>query len=230
MVGTAALLPNHSLGWTIIFVTILVRLILLPFSLHQAKHMQKNQQKMADLKGEIQKINDTHKDNPTEKNKATMALYRKAGINPVAGCLPLLIQLPVLIAIYRVFLHGLGPETWHFLYPFVRHPETLQVFFFGFDVTKPNLVVAILAGVAQFFQVRMMSQAQPAPSQDDDSAQMMAAMQKNTNYIFPAMAVFIALRLPAALPVYWIISSIFAIAQQYYIKKYMKITLTSPVI
>lgn len=229
MVGIAAFLPNHSVAVSIILVTILVRLILLPFSIHQAKHMQKNQQKMADLKGELKKINDTHKDNPTEKNKATMELYRKAGVNPVAGCLPLLIQLPVLIAIYRVFLNGIGPENWHFLYSFVPHPDALHVFFFGINITTPNIMLAILAGIGQFFQVRMMSSTQPQVGSDDESAKMMAAMQKNMNYIFPALTVFIALRLPAALPLYWLVSTIFAIGQQYFLKRWLKVSLNTPV-
>jgi len=230
LVGLTVFLPGHSLGWAIIITTVLVRLVLLPFSIHQATHMHRNQKKMESLKSELKKINEQHKDNPTEKNKVTMELYRKAGVNPVAGCLPLLIQLPVLIAIYRVFLHGLGPENWQYLYSFVAHPAVLNLYFFGINITTPNLVLAILAGIGQFIQVRMMSPTPQAAGQDDESAKMMASMQKNTNYIFPALTVFIALRLPAALPIYWIVSTIFAVGQQYFIKRYMKVSLNTPVV
>jgi YidC/Oxa1 family membrane protein insertase len=155
-----------------------------------------------------------------------MALYRRAGVNPASGCLPLLIQLPILIALYRVFFIGLSPETFHLLYPFVDPPAAAQLSFLGISLTQPSLRLAILAGVSQFV---LMRQATPGvnqnqlPAGNDQSAQMMASMQKNMAYIFPAMTVFVSLQLPAALALYWVASTLFGIVQQYLFKKYLKV-------
>lgn len=218
LVVVANLLPGHNLGIAILVVTGLVRLILLPFSLHQARHANHQQKKMTNLKAELKKINERFKNDATARSQATFALYRKAGINPAGGCLPLIIQLPILIALYSVFLSGLGPQTAQHLYSFVSLPITLSSTFLGINLTIPNLWLALLAGAAQFFQMRTMTAA-PATSADEKSAQMMASMQRNMAFIFPVMTVFITLRLPAALALYWVATTLFALAQQYILKR-----------
>lgn len=228
LVTLTDILPTHSVGVATILVTIIVRLILLPPSLHQAKQQQKNQAKMAALQQELKAIAHQHKDNSAKRAEATMALYRKAGVNPVSGCLPLLIQLPILIALYRVFLVGLGPDTYHHLYSFITAPAQLQVAFIGVDLSQPSLYLGVLAGAAQFIQMRFFN---PTPMQnpgmDQSSEQMMASMQKNMMYIFPVMTVFIALQLPAALALYWFTSTVLALGQQYIIKRTLKLN-TAP--
>lgn len=224
LVGVADLLPGHNLGLAILVVTVLVRLILLPFSLHQARHAAHQQKKMTDLKTELKKINERFQHDAAARSQATLELYRRAGLNPAAGCLPLLIQLPVLIALYRVFLSGVGPATAHYLYSFISLPTNLSPVFFSIDLTIPNLLLAILAGLTQFFQMRTM---QPTPSQpgaDEKSAQMMATMQRNMAFIFPVMTVFITLRLPAALALYWVATTLFALGQQALLKRTLHVS------
>src|SRR5689334_3771800 len=109
LVGITNILPNHSIGIAIILLTIITRLVLLPFAWHQARQMQHNQQKMVKLQDQLKALKEKHKDDKAKQAEATMALYREAGINPASGCLPLLIQLPILIALYRVFFAGVGP-------------------------------------------------------------------------------------------------------------------------
>jgi YidC/Oxa1 family membrane protein insertase len=224
LVGITNAVPAHNVGLSILAVTLIVRLLLLPPSLHQARQLQTNQRKMEGLKAELKKIQREHKDDAAKKAEATMALYRQAGINPASGCLPLLIQLPILIALYRVFFIGLSPETFHLLYSFVDPPAAAQLVFIGIDLTQPSLRLAILAGISQFALMRLATPAAPQLSGDSEqSAQMMVSMQKNMAYIFPAMTVFVSLQLPAALALYWVASTLFGIVQQYLFKMYLNV-------
>jgi len=230
LVGITNLLPTHSVGLAIIAVTVLIRILLLPSAIHQARHMHNNQQKMTGLKDKLKEINEKFKDDQTKKAEATMKLYKEAGVNPLGGCLPLLIQLPILIALYRVFLIGLGSDTWHYLYSFVSDPQSIQMMFFGVNLGEPSLLLGIIAGLAQFFQMRYLTSATPppAPGGNEDSAKMMASFQKNMMYIFPVMTVFIAMQLPSALALYWLVATVFAIGQQYFIKRVFNLSLTAP--
>jgi len=228
LVGITNILPSHSVGWAIIGVTIIVRLVLLPSALHQAKALQKNQDKMGKLQKELKLIKEQYKDDKAKQAEETMLLYRKAGINPASGCLPLLIQLPILIALYRVFYIGLGSETFQYLYPFTTAPEVLQTVFFGIQLTEPSLLLGIIAGIGQFVLMRFFTPTQNTSAATDESAQMMAMMQKNMTYFFPAMTVFIALQVPAALSLYWVASTVFAILQQYIVKRTLHLSSNPP--
>lgn len=231
LVGITNILPNHSVGIAIILVTAFVRLILLPPSLHQVKQARHNQTKMKDVQQQIERVKKMHKDNRSKQAEETMAIYRQAGINPAAGCLPLLIQLPILIALYRVFFVGLGAEQFVNLYQFVAAPTSLQMVFLSIPLSEPSLLLGVIAGIGQFALMRFFtpSQANNPVGGDDQSAKMMAAMQKNMAYFFPVMTVFIALQLPAALSLYWVASTGLAILQQYLFKKILKTDANIPV-
>ncbi len=222
LVGITIFLPGHNVGISILVVTLLIRLVLLPLSWHQAKTMSKNQMKMGELKKEIDRINKKHKNNQSKKAEETMKLYKEAGINPASGCLPLIVQLPILIALYRVFLTGIGPETFSFLYAFVPEPVSVQLSFLGIDLTTPSVLLAVFAGVFQLISMRLITSTSSASTPGDEkTAAMMASMQKNMAYIFPVMTVFICLQIPAALALYWVASTLFGIGQQYYLKKHL---------
>lgn len=217
------ILPTHAVGLSIILVTLVVRLILLPSTVHQLKQAQKNQEKMKDVQTKIKDIQKQHKDDKSKQAEATMQAYREAGVNPAAGCLPLLIQLPILIALYRVFLVGLGSETYHNLYSFISSPANIQTIFLGIPLNEPSLLLGIIAGSAQFILMKLSGTApNMQPSANEDTAQVMQSMQRNMMYFFPVMTVFIALQLPAALSLYWVASTGFAILQQIILKKAFK--------
>ena len=225
------ILPGHYVGVSIILVTLVVRLILLPPSLHQARQAHANQQKMTSLQQKLNEVKKKHQNDKAKQAEATMALYREAGINPASGCLPLLIQLPILIALYRVFLVGISPETYHYLYSFIPAPTTVQTMFFGVSLVEPNIIFGIIAGVAQFVLMKFFT-GSPAstPGSNEETAQMMASMQKNMAYMFPVMTVFITLQVPSALALYWIASTLFAIIQQYYFKRALHLSSNIPTV
>ncbi len=202
-------IPGHDVGLVIILVTIIIRLLLSPF-MHKSL---KGQQAMNALQPKLNEVREKHKDNKEAQAKAMMDLYKEHKINPLSSCLPLLIQLPILIALYQVFnkaLHGNLTGLYHSVF----NPGTIDPTFFNLvDLSKPNIVFAILAGAAQFWQSKMML---PKVANQDATAKMMA-MQ--TTYVLPVISVVVALRLPAGLPLYWLITTLFAVAQQYYIAK-----------
>lgn len=232
LVGITNVLPGHSVGWSIIIVTFLVRLLLLPSSVQQARHMHNNQQKMEIVKKEITRIKKEHKTDTAKQAEETMKLYKEVGINPAQGCLSLVIQIPILLALYRVFLVGFNPESFEYLYNFVRRPEVFHFMFFGIDLSTSSLLLGVLAGIGQFIQMRMINTGKkeaPSSVSDSDPAAMMAHMQKHMTYVFPVMTIFVALQLPAALALYWTTATVFGMAQQYMFKRFLNISPSVPI-
>lgn len=198
-----------DIGAVIILLTLFIRLLLAP-SFHKSL---KSQQSMNALQPKLNEIREKHKDNKEVQAKAMMELYREHKINPFSSCLPLLIQLPILIALYQVFSKALSNHLTG-LYSFVSRPEHINPMFLGlFDLSKPSLPLAVAAGLAQFWQSKLMM---PKTASEDPTARVMSLQ---TTYVLPIISAVIALKLPAGLPLYWIVTTLFAVGQQYYIIK-----------
>lgn len=215
----AAIVPGHSIGWAIILVTLLVRVILWkPTQKGLAAPM-----KLKQYSGEIKELQERHKDDRQAQATALMNFYKEKGVSPFAGCLPLLIQLPILIVLYQVFIAGLHTIEPHLIYSFTPRPETLNTMFFGLDLSKPDrIILPVLAAVVQYFQSRQLQKmnAGTTPTDPKDPAAM---MNKQMTIMFPAFTYFISLSLPAGLPLYWIASGLFSMAQQSYLLKTVKL-------
>ena len=133
-------LPWHDLGLAIITLTLAIRLILYPLSV-KALNSQKTLQ---NLQPKIQEIQKKYKNDKEKQAKETFELYRKEKINPFSGFFLALVQLPILIALYRVFWLGFKPEELVNLYGFVFNPVHINTIFLGMtDLSKPNLIFAI---------------------------------------------------------------------------------------
>ena len=198
-----------DLGVAIIAMTVLVRAVLLPFSMKTAK----SQKAMAALAPEIEKIKAAHKGNTTAQSEAVMALYKERGVSPLAGCLPLLIQLPILIGVYRVFLKIFEPGSLDLLYSFIPHPQTISHVTLGvLDIIAANPFLAILAGITQFFQAKLAMTSQA-------STQQAAAVGQQMMYLLPVMIVVISWNLPAGLALYWVVTSLWSIGEQLYLRR-----------
>ncbi|MEA2113060.1 MAG: YidC/Oxa1 family membrane protein insertase [Patescibacteria group bacterium] len=208
------IIPYHDLGIAIILLTVLIRLAFYPLS----KKAIQSQKAMAKLQPKIKEIQKKFKDKE-EQAKQMMLLYQEHKINPAAGCLPILIQLPVLIALYRVFFTGLNLENMNNLYSFVQKPETLNFMFLGvINISQRSIILAFLAGFLQFIQSKMIMP-QRGAQQKGGSLDFTSLMGQQMTYFMPIITVFIALGLPAALPLYWIVITIFGIIQQYFTKQ-----------
>ncbi len=204
-----------SVGWAIIILTVIVRIILLPSSIKAAKAATK----MQALQPRMNEIKEKHKGDQKKQSEETMKMYKEEGTSPFGSCLPLLIQLPIIFVLYRVFMIGIDTSKYDLLYSFTPRPEVLDTIFLGFDLSVPDLwVLPILAGVLQFL-VSWMTMPKVDPNAKKDAA---GQMTRQMMYLFPIMTVFIARSLPAALAVYWIITTIFSVGQQWYVNKNIK--------
>ncbi len=143
------LMPNHSLGLAIIAITLIMRFIFLPSSLKQGV----SQEKLRLLQPRLKELQEKHKGDKSAQSKAMMDLYKQAGTSPWGACLPMIVQLVVLILLYRVFQIGLSTSRFDLLYSWMPRPDFINTSFFGIDLSKPDLwVLPILAALAQFGQ------------------------------------------------------------------------------
>ncbi|HNW55461.1 MAG TPA: YidC/Oxa1 family membrane protein insertase [bacterium] len=206
------IIPGHDIGLVIIALTVLVKMILWPLS-QKALH---SQQSINKLQPKIKEIQEKYKDNKEEQGKALMDLYRQENINPASSCLPLLIQLPFLWAVFRVFRNGLTNGSLALVYPFITKPELLATVSFGIiDLAKPNIILAILTGVAQYFQAKTATKQAPA-NNGGQAGEIAAMMNKQMLYVMPVMTAVICWTLPSGLALYWCLSSVLTILQQLY--------------
>lgn len=208
------ILPGHDLGLAIIILTIIIRLILWPLSQQSVKA----QKSLQELQPKLKDLQRKYKNDKQKLAMATMQLYRENKINPFASFIPILIQLPILIAVYQVFWKGLK-ATELSLYSFIHNPGTLNVLAFGFlDLAKPNLILAIITGIVQYWQTKMLVQKKP-PQEfvKKDGAKdenMMVVMNRQMSFMMPAFTIFIGITLPSGLMLYWLIGLLLTILQQ----------------
>lgn len=210
-------LPGHDIGLVIVALTVAIKLILWPLS----QRALRSQQAISQLQPKIKEIQNKYKDNKEEQGRAMMALYREAKVNPTSSCLPLLVQLPFLWAVFRVFRDGLSNKSLALVYPFISRPELLQTTSFGIiDLAKPNIFLAILTGLAQYFQAKTATRQTP-PSGGGQAEELASMMNKQMLYFMPVMTVAICWTLPSGLSLYWFLSSILTVLQQiYWFKKH----------
>lgn len=209
LVWTYNVIPGHDLGVAIILVTVFLRVLLYPLSdkaLRSQKALQNLQPKIKELQKKFK--------NKEEQARAMMGFYKEHKINPLSGCLPLLIQLPILIALYRVFLTGLEPDSLNSLYSFVKNPGELNPMFFGvMNLAQPSHILAVLAGLSQFLQAKSaFPKTSGAPS--GTGPDFSKSMQQSMIYMMPLFMVFIAWKFPAGLALYWVVTMLFSLGQQ----------------
>ena len=204
-----------DIGVVIVLLTVVIRIILLPAFHRSLKHQKMTQ----DLQPKMNEIKQKYKDDKVRQNQAMMELWKEHKFNPLGSCLPAIIQLVILIALYQVFITSLGSGNLEGIYSFIDKPEHINTVSLGLiDLAKRNWVMGVIAGVLQFLQTKMMiPKKQPEAKSDDMQTAMMQSMSKQMLYILPVMTVFIGSTWPAGLPLYWIVTTLFGIAQQYYI-------------
>jgi YidC/Oxa1 family membrane protein insertase len=178
----------------IILLTILVRLLVLPFNIISYRSMKTMQL----LQPQMAKIKERYKDDQRRANEEVMGLFRKHKVNPAGGCLPMLIQLPIFWALYQVLGHSIELYQQPFPYDFWVHDLSMK---------DPFYILPILMGFTMFAQQLIT----PNPSMDPNQAKVMKFM--------PLIFSFFMLSLPSALTLYIWISSLFAVIQQTYFMK-----------
>ncbi|MBC8060987.1 MAG: membrane protein insertase YidC [Clostridiaceae bacterium] len=189
---------NYSYGIAIIVFTIIIRIILLPLGIKSMK----SQLKMTEVQPEVKKLQEKYKKDPAKLNEATMKLYKEKGVNPLGGCLPLLVQMPVLMALYTVFRKDV----------FIGHS-----FLWIGDLSKTDLtqvhryfILAILSGATTYISSTLLAA-------KGDSAQ--AKQASTMNIVMGGFLTFMSLSMPASLVLYWVFGNLFQIGQTIVIKK-----------
>ncbi|MEK7185326.1 MAG: YidC/Oxa1 family membrane protein insertase [Patescibacteria group bacterium] len=226
------ILPWADAGVAIIVFTLIIKLILFPLS----KKAVYTQLKMKKVEPQLRAIKEKYsgKDQAQEQAKQTMAFYKREGIRPFAGILLIFIQLPILFALYKAFLHpGLPNIDVTLLYSFVIAPmsESINMHFLGlFDIAGKSIALALIAAVSTYFQVRFSMPPLPpkkATSFDKDGKPIRPNFQEDfargmniqMRYVFPVIAFFISWSISGAIALYWITSNLFTIAQELVIRK-----------
>jgi YidC/Oxa1 family membrane protein insertase len=222
-------IPWIDAGVAVILFTIIIKLILFPLSVRSVK----TQLKMKQIEPELTAVKEKYKDNREELARKTLELYRTNDIHPFSGFFLVLIQLPIIIALYQVFYHGgvFGVDT-SILYSFVHVPENANSLFLGIvDITKKSIWLAAIAAISQYFQARLaLPPAKPRTEKSSFQDDLARSMSVQMKYILPVFIFFIAWRLAAAISLYWITSNLFMIAQELYIRRRYKRTNTGKVV
>jgi len=221
-----------AFGFAIIGLTVILRLVLYPFTTAQLKSAHK-MQKVAPF---ISEIRQQHKDDKKRQQEEIMRLYREHGVNPAAGCLPLIVQLPIIFALYHVLIKAVNitsnggvEEINKILYfGFLKLESVWNTSFFGiplgsspadsFSAMPLIVLLPLLTGVSQYVLSRMMMPIEtlhPAPVKKDQKEDFQATFQKQSMYIFPIMIAVFSFTLPSGLSLYWITFTVFGILQQY---------------
>lgn len=206
-------LPGKDFGVAIIALTLFIKLALYPL----ASEAIKIQKAVQDLQPKIKGLQEKYKEDKQKQATEVMNLYKEAKVNPFSGLILSLVQVPILIALWRIFW-GFSPEKLGDIYSFLPHPGLIDTTFFGFiNLSQPSLWFAIIAGITQFLQAKTMSPAMKTPKnkKDDIGSQVSSMMQNQMIYFFPFFTVLILLKLPSALSLYWIVTALFSSFQQY---------------
>jgi YidC/Oxa1 family membrane protein insertase len=206
----------RDFGLAIIFVTLLIRLVLYPFFHKGAKH----QMMMQRLQPKIKKIQEMHKKDKVKQSEALMELYKEHGVNPFLGILLLFIQLPIMIALYWVVRSGLGTGQLTGLYSFIPPPQSINPIFLSLiNLAQPSLILIGIAAIAQYFQARLAIYRNPDTKAELSPAEKMA---KQMAFIGPVFTILIFYGLPAAIGLYWLVTSLFSIVQQVVVNKNLR--------
>jgi YidC/Oxa1 family membrane protein insertase len=227
------LLPFQDFGVAIIIVTLIIKFLLIPLSRKQIE----SQKKMTELQPKIKELQKKYKDDKEKQSRALMELYKTHKSNPFSGCLPMIVQLVFLIAIYRVLFNisqaGLMVDG-NILYSFIKNPGQIDKMFLGLvDLSTavnlgnisfsetPKIILIILAALSQFFQSKMLmaKQKEFPKAQNEDKMDFSQALSKQMLFLGPLLTLFIGIKFPSGLALYWLVSTVFMIVQQYFLEK-----------
>ncbi len=219
-----SVIPGGDIGIAVIVLTVFVKMALFPLSQKSIE----SQNKMNKLAPHLKNIKESGA-SKEEQAKKTFELYKEHKTNPFSGCILLLVQIPIIFALYFVFLKGIKLDSG-LLYSFIHVPENVSMMFLGLiDMSKGSIVLAVLAGISQFFQAYFMPKPAEQPEQKAGSFQESfgKSMQLQMKYVFPLVITVIAYRVSGAVALYWIVNNLFTIGQQLYaMKKEKSISVT----
>lgn len=209
-------LPGNEIAISVIVLTIVVRLILMPFQ-HKSIRAQ---MKMRDIDVRAKEIRKQYENDKERQTREILALYKANGVNPFATFGLVLIQLPILIALYQVF--RVSPFSADHLYSFVHLPANVDFIFLGINLATKNIVLALIVGISQFFQIRLSLPPTPKAAPGEKSSfqdDLARSMNANMRYFMPVFITVIAATLPSVLALYWVTSNIIMIGHEFIVRR-----------
>ena len=207
--------PWIDAGLVVIGLTIAIRLILYPLS----RKAVLTQVKMNEISPELQEIKEKYKDKPEEQAKKTLSLYKEKGVNPFSGILVIIIQIPIILALYQIFMHFPKVDP-SFLYSFVQAPEHINTTFLGLiDISRKSALIAFLAALSTYFQLHISSKGQNVNKSNSFSDNLTRNMQTQMKYFFPIIVFFISYRISGVIALYWLTTNLFSVAQELIVRK-----------
>lgn len=219
------ILPTHDVAVAVILLTVLIKIILLPLS-HKMFKTQIIQRKIQPL---INKVQEEYKDNRQMLGIKMLEIYKEHKLNPFSSILLMIIQIPIVFALYFVFANGGLPEiNTTDLYSFVPYINNINHILYGVDFTKANIFVGFLAALFQYIQIRLSLQNMPTVDKNKSISELkpeemiqrqMGFMMK---YFIPIIIFIASLKVSAAVALYWIVSSVFMIIQELYFRNKYK--------
>ena len=218
LVALVALIPSNDVGIAVIIVTIIIRLILLPFSLSAAR----TQRAMKILEPKIKELKERHKGNKEKESLETLALYKGAQVNPFASILTVFVQIPVLLALYWVFYYEpFSTINVARLYSFTPVPHAVSLHFLGIiSVAGKSMVLAILAGLTQFLQAHLALSGTMKPGEgkgmQNDFQRIMGMQLK---YVFPFIIATISYTTSGAIALYFITTNLAGAVQELHVRR-----------
>ncbi|MFH1472851.1 MAG: YidC/Oxa1 family membrane protein insertase [bacterium] len=214
-------LPWADAGLAVVALTIIVRIIIFPLS----KKAILTQVQMASIAPDLKAIKEKYK-NQEEQARKTLALYKERGVNPFSGLLVIIVQLPVIIALYQIFLHAGFPNVdTTILYAFVKVPEYINTTFLGLiDITGKSAILALLAALTTFIQLKISMSGQTKPKGNSFGDNLTRSMQTQMKYFFPVLVFFISYKISGVIALYWLTTNIFSIGQELYVRKKIRPT------
>ncbi len=213
----------QNFGLAIIALTVLIRALLLPFTLPATK----TQKKMVELKPKLDELKSQHGHDKKKLSEEQLKLYQEHGVNPLGGCLPQIVQIVLLIILYRVFISFLDPGKN--VKPLMINGNPVNTLFLWWDLAKHDqyYILPVIAGISQFIMSKMMlptkklsikkNDTKEEKKEKEDMTEIMQEVQGQMVYMMPVMTVFFSLNFPSGLALYWIVGNICSITQQYFI-------------
>lgn len=182
---------NGEYGLSVLVMVLIVRTLILPLTLKQVR----SSKAMQAIQPEIQKIREKYKDQPEKVQMETMKLFQENKVNPMAGCLPLIVQMPIFIALYHSIYYNNLLRDHEFLWLQLGQPDKL-------------FILPVLAAATTYFQTKMMMKMNPSPQM---------GMMQFMLFVYPILIFVMSFQFPSALPLYWFYSNLYTIVQNYFL-------------
>ncbi len=219
-----SVVPGADLGIAIVLLTLAVKLLILPL----AHKSVKSQAKIKIIEPEVKEIKNKFNKDKQEQAKKVMELYKKHGVNPFTGCFLVLVQLPVVLALYWVFFKGLGSVNTEILYSFVKVPQNIDTHFLGLiDMMGKSVFLALIAGIAQYYQMKLSLPPQVSDIDKKNTElsfkdEFIKNMSTQMRYVLPVFVFFISYTISAAVALYWATNNTFSVIHELVVKKQAK--------